>query len=221
MSLNDPSFLSYHPGRGSLVFLRARQAIAPAIKGRQRICRGPPGACVATSASSSLPSLSWSTCATVKTASAGRACHGAAPRIFRAKPFASMVRTRSIQERVTPERASTTISARPAGPLCVGPARRAPRDLGFRSARSPIHHSPPLHCRFGRKGDTRGRLTWKTWRIGTRNRRRADAPRGSLTPETSALPHSRDAIPRPSDASYRRSLETGRRVGSKWGTRCR
>jgi hypothetical protein len=146
MCRNDSSFLSYHPGRGLLVFLRARQAIAPAIKGRQRICREPPDAFVATSASSSLPSLSWSTCATVKTVSVARACHGAARRIFRAKPFASMVRTRSIQERVTPGPASTTISARPAGHSVLGPrdGRHAIWDSGRYVHRSVIPRAIPV-----------------------------------------------------------------------------
>ena len=151
-----------------------RRIIGAAVRG-QGICREPQGACVATSASPFLPSLSWSTSVIVRIASAARACPGAAPRIFRAKAFGSTVRTGSIPARARPAPGSIIISVRPAGPRCAGRARPAPRDLAFRLAPSPIRCSRPRRCRFGKSGDTNGRQPWTMWRIGTRNRHRAEA----------------------------------------------
>jgi hypothetical protein len=144
-------------------------------QGRRQICRELPSACVAPSMSLSLPSLSWSTCVIVRTASAGRACHGAAPRTFLQKPSAWRAPTRSTQGRVRPALVSTTVSVQPVGSRFAGPARRVARDLESRLGHSTIRHSPPHRCLFGKNDDTNGRLPWKMWRIGTRNRLLAEA----------------------------------------------
>jgi hypothetical protein len=92
---------------------RGRQPDRTTSQRRQRICLEPPSACVAHSVLLSLLSRCWSTCAIVKTASFGQACHGAALRTFRGKPSAWKVLIRYIPGRVTPGIALTTISARP------------------------------------------------------------------------------------------------------------
>jgi hypothetical protein len=159
----EDCWLSCLPGCGPKPVRTSRQ-------GRRRLCREPRSACVAPSVPLSPPSLSWSTCVIVKTASAGQGCHGVAPRTFRLKPSASMVRTGFMRGRATPAPVSITISAQPAASPFAGSGRRAARDLEFRSGCSTIRHSPPRRSLFGKKDDTRGRLPWTTWRIGTRNR---------------------------------------------------
>jgi len=67
-------------------------------------------------------------------------------------------------------------SARPVGQLFVGPERQAPQGLGSRLGHLTIRHSPPRRYLFGKKDDTHGRLPWKMWLIGTRNRLLSESP---------------------------------------------
>src|SRR5215467_399008 len=91
-----------------------------------------------------------------------------------------MVLMRYIPGRITPGLVSTTISARPAGLLFVGPERQAPHDLGSRLGHLTIRHSPPHRYLFGKKHDTSGRLPWKMWIIGIRNRLLPETHSGGL-----------------------------------------